>query len=121
MHFRLRAVNSVNMRLLAIAMLCFALTAFAQSDRPKDLQPVPEAAPPPPPQGDQSLEPEVTIKKRGKETIEEYRVHGRLYMVKVTPATGVPYYLIDENGTGTFVRDDTANPVKVPMWLIFQF
>ncbi|HXZ96559.1 MAG TPA: DUF2782 domain-containing protein [Burkholderiales bacterium] len=109
------------MRVLAAALLCIALTAFAQNDRPKNLQPLPEAPPPPQPQSDQSLEPEVTIIKRGEETIEEYRMHGRLYMVKVTPATGIPYYLVDENGTGRFIRDDTANPVKVPMWLIFQF
>jgi len=111
------------MRFLAAVMLCIAVTAFAQNDRPRGLQPLPEAPPPPPPpQSDQSLEPEVTIIKRGEETIEEYRIHGRLYMVKVTPAaTGIPYYLVDQNGTGEFVRDDTANPVRVPMWTIFQF
>jgi Protein of unknown function (DUF2782) len=111
------------MRLIAAAVLCIALTAFAQNDRPKNLQPLPEAPPPPQPQGDQSLEPEVTIIKRGKETVEEYRMHGRLYMIKVTPSsTGIPYYLIDENGTGKFSRhDDMDNPVKVPMWLIFEF
>ncbi|HMK14181.1 MAG TPA: DUF2782 domain-containing protein [Burkholderiales bacterium] len=111
------------MRLIAAAVFCIALSAYAQSNRPKDLQPLPEPPPPPQPQIDQSLEPEVTIIKRGKETIEEYRVHGRLYMIKVTPAsTGIPYYLIDENGTGKFSRrDDLDNPVKVPMWVILSF
>ena len=113
------------MRLIAAAMFCLALSAFAQSNQPKDLQPLPEAPPPPPqpqPQIDPSLEPEVTIIKRGKETVEEYRVHGKLYMIKVTPSHGVPYYLLDENGTGKFSRrDDLDNPVKVPMWVIFSF
>jgi hypothetical protein len=111
------------MRLIAAAMFCLALSAFAQSNQPKDLQPLPEAPPPPQPQIDPSLEPEVTIIMRGKETVEEYRMHGKLYMIKVTPAsTGIPYYLIDENGTGKFSRrDDLDNPVKVPMWVIFSF
>ena len=110
------------MRLIVAAVLCIALSALAQSSRPNDLQPLPEAPPPPQPQIDQSLEPEVTIIKRGEETIEEYRVHGKLYMIKVTPSHGVPYYLLDENGTGKFSRrDDLDNPVKVPMWVILQF
>jgi hypothetical protein len=113
------------MRLIAAAMFCLALSAFAQSNQPKDLQPLPEAPPPPQPQPqiDPSLEPEVTIIKRGKETVEEYRVNGKLYMIKVTPSsTGIPYYLLDENGTGKFSRrDDLDNPVKVPMWVIFSF
>lgn len=111
------------MRLIAAAMFCLALSAFAQSNQPKDLQPLPEAPPPPQPQIDPSLEPEVTIIKRGKETVEEYRVNGKLYMIKVTPSsTGIPYYLLDENGTGKFSRrDDLDNPVKVPMWVIFSF
>src|SRR5690242_833564 len=57
----------------------------------RGLQPLPE--PPPPPPGlelDATLEPQVTIQRRGTETIEEYRIQGRLYMVKVTPAHGVP-------------------------------
>ena len=33
-------------------------------------------------------------------------MNGRLYMVKVTPAHGVPYYLIDNVGRGDFVRYD---------------
>ena len=111
------------MRLISAAMFCIALSAYAQSNRPNDLQPLPETPPPPQPQIDQSLEPEVTIIKRGEETVEEFRVHGRLYMIKVTPSsTGIPYYLIDENGTGKFSRrDDLDNPVKVPMWVIFSF
>ena len=110
------------MRLIAAAVFCLALSAYAQSDRPKGLQPLPEAPPPPQPQIDQSMEPEVTIIKRGTEIVEEYRVRGRLYMIKVTPSHGVPYYLIDEAGHGKFTRrDDLDNPVRVPLWLILEF
>lgn len=34
------------------------------------------------------------------DVIEEYRVAGQLRMVKVTPARGPAYYLIDQNGDG---------------------
>lgn len=87
------------------------------------LQPLPE--PPAPPPGfdlDPALEPQVTIQKRGSDTIEEFRLNGRLYMVKVTPAHGVPYYLIDDVGRGDFVRRDNFDTrTRVPMWVIHQF
>ena len=87
------------------------------------LQPLPE--PPPPPPGlepDSALEPQVTIQRRGAETVEEFRMNGRLYMVKVTPAHGVPYYLIDNVGQGDFVRYDSYDGrTRPPMWVIHQF
>jgi phytoene dehydrogenase-like protein len=52
---------------------------------------------------------------------EEYRIGGRLYMVKVIPKKGPPYYLIDPNGSGVFVRSDLAPDVSPPMWVIKRF
>jgi hypothetical protein len=49
------------------------------------------------------LEPQVTIVKSETETREEFRVKGKLYMVKVTPAVGKPYYLVDRQGDGIMV------------------
>lgn len=87
------------------------------------LQPLPE--PPPPPPGlepDPALEPQVTIQRRGQDTIEEFRLNGRLFMVKVTPAHGVPYFLIDNVGRGEFVRYDNYDTrVRPPMWVIHTF
>lgn len=89
----------------------------------QQLQPVPE--PPPPPAGlelDPALEPQVTIQRRGVETVEEYRVNGRLYMIKVTPSHGIPYYMIDDVGRGDFVyRDSYDTRTRPPMWVIHQF
>jgi hypothetical protein len=92
--------------------------------RPPNLQPVPE--PPPPPKGfelDNAMEPQVTIVKRGAETVEEYRLGGRLYMMKVTPAGGgTPYYLVDNNGDGTFARQNSHDTgLRPPMWVIHRF
>jgi hypothetical protein len=108
-------------RFLTILFLCAALPAGAQTK--PELQPIPE--PPPPPPGyepNESLEPQVTILKRGTDTVEEYRIAGRLYMVKVTPAGGRPYYMIDHKGDGRFSRQDSLDTgVRPPMWVIHQF
>lgn len=82
---------------------------------PMPPEPPEEGAPPPPETG---LEPEVTIVPRGTEIHEEYRIHGRLYMIKVIPAKGRPYYLIDEEGNGKFRRSDFEPRIKIPHWVI---
>ena len=67
-------------------------------------------------------QPQVTITTRKEQTIEEYRVGGKLYMIKVTPKHGRPYYLIDDKGDGRFARQDGLDSgVRVPMWVIKKF
>ncbi len=93
--------------------------ALAQ-DRPQ-LQPLPEI-PPPPGMPDTDLEPQVTITIRGEDRVEEYRIRGRLYAIKVTPPHGKSYYLVDVRGDGQLVRYDDLSPnLMVPLWLIFTF
>jgi hypothetical protein len=110
--------------LLALLLSFTCVAASAQSPaKPPNLQPIPE--PPPPPPGmelDPALEPQVTIIKRGIDTVEEYRIGGRLYMLKVIPPTGKPYFLIDQRGDGTFTRQDSFDfGLRVPMWVIHSF
>ncbi len=104
-------------------LLAAALPLAAQEAKPPELQPLPE--PPPPPPGyelDPALEPQVTILKRGADTVEEFRIGGKLYMIKVTPPTGIPYYLVDNRGDGNFVRyDNFDSGLRPPMWVIFSF
>ncbi|MDR2187594.1 MAG: DUF2782 domain-containing protein [Azonexus sp.] len=113
------------MRRLLPLLLLAALPAFAQQP---DLQPEPPIPPPPPGMEafDEALAPDVTIVpgKDGKEeTREEYRLHGKLYMVKVTPSVGKPYYLIDREGNGVFVETslDGGAPTRPPMWIIHSW
>jgi hypothetical protein len=109
--------------MLLAALLLAALPVAAQQSKPPVLQPLPE--PPPPPPGyelDPALEPQVTILKRGTDTVEEYRLAGKLYMIKITPASGKPYYLVDNKGDGKFTRQDNYDSgIRPPMWVIFQF
>ncbi|MCB1927927.1 MAG: DUF2782 domain-containing protein [Rhodocyclaceae bacterium] len=105
------------MRIASIVLAAvFAAPAWAQESGP----PAAAEVPPPPPiiEGDE-VEPEVTIIKRGEDKVEEYRVNGRLYMIKVTPPHGVPYYLVDRKGEGQLERMDTLEPgTSVPMWVL---
>ena len=82
--------------------------------------------PPPPPAMqafDPALEPQVTIHQTARGTESEYRIRGRLYMIKVVPlAGGDAYYLVDQNGEGKFVRADNVGPsVQPPMWVVGKF
>ena len=110
-------------KLVSTFAFAVALAAFAQKPPPAKLEPLPEASPPPPEiASDPELEPQVTIVRRPTETIEEYRVNGRLTMIKVIPRTGRPYYLVADGTDGTFIRRDSLDTgVKVPMWLLFSF
>jgi len=101
----------------------WALTAVAQKAPPPNLEPLPEAPPPPPEiANDPELTPQVTVIRKETETVEEYRVNGKLTMVKVTPRTGKPYYLMPEGKDGAMVRRDSLDSnLKVPMWLLYSF
>ncbi|MCE1170867.1 DUF2782 domain-containing protein [Azovibrio restrictus] len=112
------------MRRLLLTLLFAAPLAWAQADRPANLEPLPAVPPPPPDMQpfDEALEPQVTIRKEERGTVQEYRVNGKLYMVKVVPAVGAPYYLVDNDGDGTLETNSPNDPgVKVPMWVIGTF
>ncbi|MHB1580984.1 DUF2782 domain-containing protein [Acidithiobacillus sp.] len=56
--------------------------------------------------------------------IEEYKVNGKVYMVKVIPPKPFPpYYLEDKGGTGRFteVPQTAAEHLSVPQWVIFRW
>lgn len=106
---------------LAASLAALPTVGLAVDEKPPKLEPVPEI---PPPSGvpDSILEPQVTITHRGEDKIEEFRLKGRLYMVKVTPPHGKAYYLIDPRGDGQMRRYDDLSPnFVVPLWLIKEF
>ncbi len=74
------------------------------------------------PSADEAIpEPEITITTKGEDRHEEYRVAGRLYMIKVIPKKGRPYYLVDREGRGEFVHSDLMPGVSPPLWVIKRF
>src|SRR5262245_50980157 len=95
------------------------------ADKPKQpagLQPL--EAPPAPPAGyDPSLEGrDVVVRDRGQDRIEEHRINGKLYMIKVTPKYGKPYYLVDDIGDGTWNRQEATDfGSRPPRWVVHTF
>lgn len=67
-------------------------------------------------------EPDITIREEGDQMIYEYRVKGQLYMIKIQPQFGPPYYLLDTNGDGTLdTRDTSPTDINIPQWLLFTW
>ena len=107
-------------RTIVILFSALALNVAAQTQPPK-LEPIPEP-PPPPTSLNEELEPQVTITRRGEDKVEEYRIGGKLYMLKVTPPHGVSYYLVDHKGDGQYSRQDNLDSgVRVPQWVLIRF
>ena len=100
-----------------------ALNPLAATDKQNGTAATEVPEPPPLPPGnteDTYLEPEITIVV-DKQTVQyEYRINGRLYMIKVVPPKGKPYYLIDPDGTGQWRRSFTSDFVP-PQWVIKEF
>ena len=84
----------------------------------------PNNEPLPPKIVDEELEPSVTIRQEEGITYEEYRADGRIYMIKVTPKNGFPYYLLDTDGDGdleTHSDDQRGQPVKPVYWKLKEW
>lgn len=121
----LRSIWKNSALLLALVAMQLPLLAAAETPQaktpPADLQPL-EDIPPPAITNDQNAdEPQITIIKKKGETIEEYRINGQLYMMKVTPAHGVPYYMHKEDQNGGWLMDGPTQPMSIPKWTIFRF
>ncbi|AEK59357.1 MULTISPECIES: DUF2782 domain-containing protein [Acidithiobacillus] len=68
--------------------------------------------------------PEAKLKVPKGSQIEEYKVNGRVYMIKVIPPKPFPpYYLVDKSGSGEFtqVPQKDINDLSVPHWVIFRW
>ncbi|WP_295542335.1 DUF2782 domain-containing protein [uncultured Thiohalocapsa sp.] len=106
--------------LIACSGLGFCATAAAQPEEESPFLSAP-AVPAPPAQGGR-VEPEVTIIETDEKVIYEYRVKGQVYMVKIEPVAGPPYYLLDTDGDGTLdVQEDRPPNLALPQWLLFSW
>lgn len=67
--------------------------------------------------------PDVTIIQGEDKTIAEYRIHGRLYMIKVTPEKGTPYYMVDTDGDGNLEsrRSELTEDLLIPSWTLLEW
>lgn len=104
--------------LLLATVLLFAAPSHAREEVPLP-PPLPDDDAVP---ADEELQPEVNIIRRGEDVIEEYRIDGQIYMIKITPSKGRPYYLMDTDGDGSLEtrRNDLDNP-EIIQWRIFTW
>ena len=94
-------MRAINRLLLAGLLAVVPLAGFAEDEVPGG-------------------EPEVTIRQEGDKTIQEYRVNGFLYAIKVTPKIGKPYFLVRADGDSNFIRSDNPD-MLIPQWEIFRW
>lgn len=100
------------------------ISNISMAEKPQELSPVPEPPElPMPVKSGETLEPDITIIRKGKKTIQEFRKNGVLYMVKIIPAVGPAYYLIDTDGDGNMdVRgSDLDEGTNINQWKLFQW
>ena len=110
--------NKIKAFLLATAFFSFNVIAEKKLEILEEVKPPPKNF-----ESDIVDEPQITITKKGSDTVEEYRINGELYMMKVTsPAGGPSYYLLKEDQDGGWARyDGPSQPLTVPKWVIFRF
>jgi hypothetical protein len=111
---------------LAFLLIMLSGTGFSAEteQRPPDLVPLDDQPDIPAPiESGETMQPDVTITKRGKDTVEEYRINDRLYMIKITPVIGPSYYMVDTDGNGTLDqrRGTVQEGMKIPQWVLFSW
>jgi hypothetical protein len=104
---------------LARAALVALLAAMATVVAAQDV-PIPPKKPPPP---GEDVGPTVTIRSSDNgDRIEEYREGGKVYMVRITPLRGKPYYLYDDDRNGRLDRSDADRHTIAPVyWTIYEW
>lgn len=108
--------------LLAISLIFISTISLAEQDQSFSAAPEPPELPMPVQSGEE-LEPDITIIRKGKKTIQEFRKNGQLYMVKIIPAIGPAYYLIDTDGDGTLdvKGNDMDKGTQINQWKILEW
>ena len=102
------------LRSIVILLMAFPLLALAEPQ---------VSVPPPTGLEENQLEPEVRIIREKDAVISEYRMNGQLYMVRIEPSIGLPYYLLDMDGDGQLEsRYNQIDPAMVvPSWMIYRW
>lgn len=71
--------------------------------------------------GRKQIHADVTIVREKDRTLEEYRINGELYMIKVTPSRGKPYYLLYKEGQHRHPVRRELDDIQTPYWKLFEW
>jgi hypothetical protein len=110
--------------LLLLTLLVLPIANVLAEESAAKLEAVPDVpAPPLPVKSGDTLEPDITIVRKGKKTIQEYRRGGRLYMIKVIPDVGPAYYFLDTDGDEKMdvQGSDLDRGGTVNMWKLLEW
>jgi Protein of unknown function (DUF2782) len=112
-------------RFLAIGLLTITLPLYAADDEAVQGAMIPLDQPdlPAPVESGKPMDPDVTIIRRGDETIEEHRQNGQVYMVKVNPSIGFPYSWVDLDRDGTLdsMHNDNQRGLNINRWTLISW
>jgi len=110
-------------RVLPIVAACILMPvkAMAEAEEPAPVPEPPEL--PMPVQSGEEMEPDITIIRRGDDIIHEYRRGGHIYMVRIQPAIGPAYYLLDPHGDGQLdvKKTDIDKHSNINVWTLFEW
>ena len=114
------------MRLLFIlcALIASSSLVAQTAAAPPALEPIPDGPPELTAGETQVAAPEVTIRQLGDQgSVEEYRVGGMLYMIKINPTKGRAYYLVDSDGDGRLETryNDLQDGLLIPAWVLLRW
>ncbi|MEO7324338.1 MAG: DUF2782 domain-containing protein [Dokdonella sp.] len=64
---------------------------------------------------------EITKRKQGDDTVEEYRQQGHVWMIKIEPQNGPSQTFFDNDGSGRLARDPKAGPISPVYYTLYEW
>jgi len=111
-------INTKTMLIIPLLMLTCSVGQVQAEEKTIDVPP-----PPALPEGadDDSIKADVVIRRDEDKVVEEFSVNGELYMVRITPKVGKPYYIRYPDGAkGRSVRKE-LDDINTPFWKLFEW
>jgi hypothetical protein len=64
---------------------------------------------------------DVTTRKQGNDTVQEYRQNGHVWMIKIVPQNGPTQTFMDADGSGRLMRDPREGPVAPVYYTLYEW
>jgi hypothetical protein len=64
---------------------------------------------------------EVSTRKQGSDTVQEYRQNGHVWMIRIVPQYGPTQTFMDTTGTGRLTRDPQEGPVSPVYFSLYEW
>lgn len=64
---------------------------------------------------------QVTVRQEGKDTVEEYRENGKVWMIRIVPPNGPNRIYMDNTGSGRLNRDPSLGPIDPVYFTLYEW